>query len=135
MRVYYYLPGPGHDARSRIGSTTLCSVRRLFFELGGRQGVVQCWTGRQECGHLPRVWRRERFIVQRPLVGDPVRIWIANSQIAARMLQFSNVDVRRRRSDTLDLEQKKDADGGRPASTLSRLASLTPTVERSRLGA
>ena len=31
---------------------------------------------------LPRMWRRKRFIVQCPLVGDPVRIWIANSQIA-----------------------------------------------------
>jgi hypothetical protein len=27
------------------------------------------------------------------LVGDPVRIWIASSQIVAQMLQFSNGDV------------------------------------------
>jgi hypothetical protein len=48
--VYYDLSGPGHDARSRIGSLTCV-------QFGGRlsnwecQGVVQCWTERQECGH------------------------------------------------------------------------------------
>jgi hypothetical protein len=46
--VYYYLPGPGHDARSRIGFR-LCPVRRLFSDWE-RQEVVQCWTGRQEWG-------------------------------------------------------------------------------------
>jgi hypothetical protein len=63
---------------------------------------------------LPRVWRRERFIVWSPLVGDPARIWIASSQIAAQMLQFSYVDVRRRRSDKLRQRHpgsEEDADG------------------------
>jgi hypothetical protein len=50
MRVVYYLPGPGHDARSRIGSTT-CVHFGGSFSNWERQGVVQCWTGRQECGH------------------------------------------------------------------------------------
>lgn len=70
--VYYYLPGPGHDARSRI-EHHLCSVRRLFFRIWeGRQGVVQCWTGTSGMWALPRVWRRARgFIVQGALVGRP----------------------------------------------------------------
>jgi hypothetical protein len=71
---------------------------------------------------LPRVWRRERFIVWSPLVGDPARIWIASSQIAVRMLQFSYVDVRRRRSDSLrqrypGMKRETDRDyGTRPCS-------------------
>lgn len=48
--VYYYLPGPGHDAGSRIGITHLCSAWRRFGSNWGRQGVVQSGTGRQECG-------------------------------------------------------------------------------------
>jgi hypothetical protein len=89
--VYYYLPGAGHDARSRIGRITvfLCSVRRLFFRLGapGRRAV---WDRTSGMWALPRVWRREKFIVQRPLVGGPVpvRIWIASSQIAVRINQL-----------------------------------------------
>ena len=59
----------------------LCSVRRLFFELGapGSCAVLDRTSGMWA---LPRVWRRKRFIVQRALVGDPVRIWIAHRQIA-----------------------------------------------------
>lgn len=48
--VYYHLLGPGHDARSRIGSST-CVHFGGSFTLRERQGVVQCWTERQECGH------------------------------------------------------------------------------------
>lgn len=97
--VYYYLPGAGHDARSRIGTNTCVQFGGSFSDWE-RQGVVQCGTGTSGMWALPRVWRRERFIVQSPLVGDPARIWIASSQIAVRMLQISYVDVRRRRSDT-----------------------------------
>lgn len=48
--VYYHLLGPGHDARSRIRWST-CVQFGGSFTLRERQGVVQCWTGRQECGH------------------------------------------------------------------------------------
>ena len=47
--VYYYLAGPGHDARSRIGMMFVFSSEALF-KLE-QQGVVQCWTRRQEWGH------------------------------------------------------------------------------------
>ena len=48
--VYYYLAGPGHDARSRIGMRFVFSSEALFSNWE-QQGVVQCWTGRQEWGH------------------------------------------------------------------------------------
>jgi hypothetical protein len=59
--VYYYLAGPGHDARSRIGIN-------FVFHFGGS---FQIGSAREWCsvgqdvrnGALPRVWRRERFIV------------------------------------------------------------------------
>jgi hypothetical protein len=86
---------------------------------------------------LPRVWRRKRFIVYSPLVGDPARIWIASSQIAVRMLQFSYVDVRRRRSDRLRQRHpgcERMQTGISPQHPAT--ASLAPTtVKSSRLGA
>lgn len=45
--VYYYLPGAGHDARSRIWITFVFRLEALFRIWEG-QGVVQSWTGRQE---------------------------------------------------------------------------------------
>jgi hypothetical protein len=111
--VYYYLPEAGHDARSRIGTNTCVQFGGSFSDWE-RQGVVQCGTGTSGMWALPRVWRRERFIVQSPLVGDPARIWIASSQIAVQMLQFSYVYVRRRRSDNLRQRHpgsEQDADG------------------------
>jgi hypothetical protein len=111
--VYYYLPEAGHDARSRIGTKTCVQFGGSCSDWG-RQGVVQCRTGTSGMWALPRVWRRKRFIVYSPLVGDPARIWIASSQIAVRMLQFSYVDVRRRRSDRLRQRHpgsEEDADG------------------------
>ena len=45
--VYYYLAGPGHDARSRIWITFVFRLEALFRIWEG-QGVVQSWTGRQE---------------------------------------------------------------------------------------
>jgi hypothetical protein len=104
--VYYYLPEAAHDARSRIGITTVFSSEALS-QVGSAR--ASCSVG-QTSGMwtLPRVWRRERFIVWSPLVGDPARIWIASRQIAVRMLQFSYVDVRRR-----PLRQAKTAAAGR----------------------
>jgi hypothetical protein len=111
--VYYYLLEAGHDARSRIGTKTCVPFGGSFSDWE-RQGVVQCRTGTSGMWALPRVWRRKRFIVCSPLVGDPARIWIASSQIAAWMLPFSYVDVRRRRSDKLRQRHpgsEEDADG------------------------
>jgi len=129
--VYYYLSEAGHDARSRIGRITvfLCSVRRLFLRLGapGRRAVSDSTSGMWA---LPRVWRRKRFIVQRPLVGGPVRIWIANSQIAVRMLQFSYVDVRRRRSD--DLRQRHPGSEEQRGRGLARNTLLSWQASRQR---
>lgn len=87
--VYYYLPEPGHDARSRIGSCTCVHFGGSFCKLGapGSGAVLDRTSGMRA---LPRVWRRKRFIVQRPLVGDGARIWIAHSPIAARLLECSN---------------------------------------------
>lgn len=55
--VYYYLAGPGHDARSRIGMRVVFSSEALF-KLGatGRGAVLDKTSG---VGALPRVWRRE----------------------------------------------------------------------------
>lgn len=119
--VYYYLPVAGHDARSRIGTTTCVQFGGSFSDWE-RQGVVQCRTGTSGMWALPRVWRRKRFIVQSSLVGEHARIWIASSQIAARMLQFSYVDVRRRRSDRLRQRHpgsEQDAGRGFDGETLS----------------
>jgi hypothetical protein len=105
-----------HEAA--LGSR-LCPVRRLFSDWE-RQGVVQCWTGRQEWGTASSVAACEVYSSM-SLVDDPVRIWIASSQIVARMLEFSNCDVRRRRSDSIKQRspgKRKDADGGGPADTL-----------------
>jgi hypothetical protein len=60
--VYYYLPEAGHDARSRIGTNTCVHFGGSFSDWE-RQGVVQCGTGTSGMWALPRVWRRERFIV------------------------------------------------------------------------
>jgi hypothetical protein len=84
-----------HEAA--LGSR-LCPVRRLFSDWE-RQRVVQCWTGRQEWGTASSVAACEVYSSM-SLVGDPVRIWIASSQIVRRMLEFSNSDLRRRRSDS-----------------------------------
>jgi hypothetical protein len=109
--VYYYLPEAAHDARSRIGICSVFSSEALS-QIGSAR--ASCSVG-QTSGMwaLPRVWRRERFIVQCPLVGDAARIWIASSQIAVRMLQFSYVDVRRRRSDNLRQRQPGSEEGRR----------------------
>lgn len=67
---------------------------------------------------LPLVWRHEWFIVEKPLVGDPVRIWIASSQIAAGLLEFSNGDVKvERRSDALKQRPPGKRTGCRPGRT------------------
>jgi hypothetical protein len=59
--VYYYLAGPGHDARSRIGITFVFSSEALF-QIGSAR--EWCSVGQDvRNGALPRVWRRERFIV------------------------------------------------------------------------
>lgn len=54
--VYYYLAGPGHDARSRIGMMFVFSSEALF-KLGaaGSGAVLDKTSG---MGALPRVWRR-----------------------------------------------------------------------------
>jgi hypothetical protein len=65
--VYYYLPEAGHDARSRIWTNTCVQFGGSFTDWE-RQGVVQCGTGTSGMWALPRVWRRERFIVQSALV-------------------------------------------------------------------
>jgi hypothetical protein len=66
--VYYYLPEAAHDARSRIGIYSVFSSEALS-QIGSAR--ASCSVG-QTSGMwaLPRVWRRERFIVQCPLVGD-----------------------------------------------------------------
>jgi hypothetical protein len=48
--VYYYLPEAGHDARSRIGSTTVFSSEALS-QIGGARASCSVGRGRQECGH------------------------------------------------------------------------------------
>jgi hypothetical protein len=63
--VYYYLSGPGHNARSRIGSTA-CVLSGGSSRDSGCQGVVQRSDRMSGMWALPRVWRRERFIVKRP---------------------------------------------------------------------
>ena len=60
--VYYYLPGPGHDARSRIGMH-VCVQFGGSFQIGS--GREWCSVGQDvRNGALPRVWRREWFIVE-----------------------------------------------------------------------
>ena len=61
MRVYYEVPEAGDDARSRIGSGT-CVQFGGSFANWGRQGVVQCWTGRPGMRALPRVWRAQEVL-------------------------------------------------------------------------
>jgi hypothetical protein len=48
--VYYYLPGPGHDARSRIGFTSVSSSEALF-RLGapGSGAVLDRTSGMGHC--------------------------------------------------------------------------------------
>jgi hypothetical protein len=48
--VYYYLPGPGHDAGSRIGITSVFSLEALF-RLGasGRGAELDRTSGMQHC--------------------------------------------------------------------------------------
>lgn len=121
-----------HEAALGESLCFLCSVRRLSLRLGapGRRAVSDSTSGMWA---LPRVWRRERFIVQRPLVGGPVRIWIASSQIAVRMLQFSYVDVRWIRSD--DLRQRQPGSEDRFGRGLARntLSSWQASRQRSRV--
>lgn len=97
--VCYYLSGPGHDARSRIGSTACVQFGASFRNMGC-QGVVQRSDRMSGMWALPRVWRRERFIVKRA----PCRracTYLDRQQPDRRpSASFSYVDVRRRRSDS-----------------------------------
>lgn len=85
--VCYYLFGPGHDARSRIGSTTCIHFWSLLFKLD--RASKWCSVGQKvRKAALNGVWRHQRFIVYSALVGYPVHIWILNSQIVAPLLQL-----------------------------------------------
>jgi hypothetical protein len=97
--VYFYLAGPRHDARSRIGSTACVQLGGSFRD-SESQGVVQRSDRMSGMWALPRVWRRERFIVKRA----PCRIpctYLDRQQADRRpSASFSYDDVRRRRSDS-----------------------------------
>lgn len=65
-------------------STTCVQFGGSFFGFGGWRAreFVQCWTGRQECGHYVECGGGGvgGFIVPGGLVGEPARIWTTSSR-------------------------------------------------------
>ena len=97
--VCCYLSRLGHDARSRIGSTACVQVGGSFRKLGC-QGVVQRSDRTSGMWALPRVWRRERFIVKRAPCRRPCTYLDRQQPDRRPGASYSYVDVKRRRSDS-----------------------------------